>query len=390
MIECWRWYGEYDLISLSEIAQTGARGIVSALHNIPYGEVWPNDQIQARNDQFKSAGFHWAVVESLPVHERIKRGDGDLSTLFSNYRQSIVNLADHGVKTICYNFMPLLDWTRTDLTAPVLGGGTCLRFDAVKMAAFEIHMLARKNAEADYDESVVIAAKHWFDRSSQSDQDELLDAIMAGMPGAFDRYDVAGLNDALAQYQGIDRNVLRQNYKRFLDEVVPTAAENGVKLCVHPDDPPRDILGLPRIVSTAEDLEWIMKAHDNPANGVTLCSGSLGANPQNNIPKIAANVADRIHFAHLRNVRSEPNGSFEEAPHLDGDTDMIALIKVLLDEQSRRREMGRSDYQIPFRPDHGHHILSDADREYIPGYPLVGRLRGLAELRGVMRALSHV
>ncbi|KQB96354.1 mannonate dehydratase [Loktanella sp. 1ANDIMAR09] len=389
MIESWRWYGEFDSISLAEVAQTGARGIVTALHDIPYGAVWPQEAIAARKRQIVQAGFDWVVVESLPIHECIKKGEGDLSALFANYRQSMANLAAVGVKTICYNFMPLLDWTRTDLAAPVTGGATCLRFDAVRMAAFEVHMLGRQAAEAAYSDAVLAQAGAWFQVASDDERKGLLSAIMAGLPGAFDRYDIAGLRVALAAYDGIDRAALRANYKRFLDEVVPAAEDLGIRLCVHPDDPPRDILGLPRIVSDADDLDWVLKAYDSPANGITLCSGSLGANPKNDVPAIAAKVADRIHFAHLRNVRKDADGSFEEAAHLDGDTDMVALIRVLLDEETRRREAGRADHAIPFRPDHGHHMLSDLTRDMIPGYPLIGRLRGLAELRGVIRALNH-
>ena len=389
MIESWRRYGDLATLPLSDIAQTGATGIVTALHEIPYGEVWPTDTIAARKARVTEAGFDWVVVESLPVHERIKRGDGDLSELFANYRQSMANLAANGVHTICYNFMPLLDWTRTDLAAPVAGGATCLRFEATRMAAFEIHILGRSAAENDYPEDVQAKAAVWFQRASESDREALLASIMAGMPGAFDRYDVAGLRDALSAYEGIDRDVLRSNYKRFLEAVIPSAEELGMRLCVHPDDPPRDILGLPRIVSDGGDLDWVLQAHDCPANGITLCSGSLGANPKNDVPAIAQRVADRIHFAHLRNVAKDPDGSFEEAAHLEGDTDMVALVQVLLNEQTRRRDLGRADAKIPFRPDHGHHMLSDLTQKMIPGYPLIGRLRGLAELRGVISALSH-
>ena len=388
MLETWRWYGQFDPITLSEVAQTGATGIVTALHEIPYGDIWPRDAIAARNAEIKAAGFAWSVVESLPVHERIKRGEGDLTGLFANYRQSMANLAAEGIKVICYNFMPLLDWTRTELAAPVARGGTCLRFSADRMAAFEIHMLGRDAAEHDYPADVRVRAAIWFQQASDADRETLLHAIMSGLPGAFDRYDIAGLRRALTQYDGIDRSALRDNYKRFLSEVIPTAADLGIRMCVHPDDPPRDILGLPRIVSDADDLAWIAAAFDDPANGFTLCSGSLGANPRNDVPAIAQMVADRIHFAHLRNVRKFPDGSFEEAAHLDGDTDMVALIRVLLDEQTRRRAAGRADDVIPFRPDHGHVLLSDFDRDHVPGYPLIGRLRGLAEIRGVIRALG--
>ena len=257
------------------------------------------------------------------------------------------------------------------------------------MAAFEVHMLGRRDAEADYTPDVLNKAAAWFQQATQSDRDALLASIMAGLPGAFDRYDIPGLRKALQSYDGMDRSALRAHYKRFLEEVIPTAVDLGMRLCVHPDDPPRDILGLPRIVSDADDIAWIMNAIDAPANGLTLCSGSLGANPANDVPAIAKRFADRIHFAHLRNVAKDPDGSFEEAAHLDGDTDMVALVQVLLDEEYRRRDAGRSDHAIPFRPDHGHHILSDLDRTLIPGYPLIGRLRGLAELRGVICALNR-
>jgi mannonate dehydratase len=389
MQETWRWYGPFDKITLPEIAQTGATGIVNALHEIPYGEVWGREAIAARAGEIQAGGFNWAVVESLPIHERIKRGEGDLSALFANYRQSMANLAAEGIHTICYNFMPLLDWTRTDLLSPVARGGTCLRFAAPRMAAFEIHMLGRQAAEADYPAEVRQQAAIWFQQSTGADRDVLLHSIMSGLPGAYDRYDVASLRKALTLYDGLGHADLRANYKRFLQEVIPAAQDLGMRLCVHPDDPPRDILGLPRIVSNEEDIAWIMGAVDADANGLTLCSGSLGANPANDVPAIARRFADRIHFAHLRNVRKDPDGSFEEAAHLDGDTDMVALIAALLDEEKRRRNSGRADHVIPFRPDHGHELLSDAGAGTHPGYPIIGRLRGLAELRGVICALSH-
>lgn len=388
MIESWRWYGPFDKITLPEIAQTGASGIVTALHEIPYGEIWPKDLIAARKAEIQAAGFDWVVVESLPIHERIKRGEGDLSQLFANYRQSMANLAANGIQTICYNFMPLIDWTRTDLAAPVARGGTCLRFSAPKMAAFEIHMLGRREAEGDYPEEVRKDAAVWFQQSTEDDRQTLLHSIMSGLPGAYDRYDIAGLRAALQGYRGIDRDSLRANYRRFLQEVIPTAEELGMRLCVHPDDPPRDLLGLPRIVSDAEGIAFALEAVPARSNGLTLCAGSLGANPANDVPAIARRFADRIHFAHLRNVRKDPDGSFEEAAHLDGDTDMVALIDALLTEERRRAAEGRGDATIPFRPDHGHELLSDIGRGTHPGYPLIGRLRGLAELRGVAAALS--
>ncbi len=389
MIESWRWYGGFDRISLSEIAHTGASGIVTALHEIPYGEVWPRQTIAGTRSQIEAAGFDWVVVESLPVHEAIKRGEGDLSGLFANYRQSMANLAAEGIKVICYNFMPLLDWTRTDLASPVKRGGTCLRFSITKMAAYEIFMVRRPDAEKDYAEQDIAGAKRWYDNATPEDLERLNTAIMAGLPGAYDRYDADSLRQALVPYAGLDRNALRQNLKRFLQEVIPAAEELGLKFAIHPDDPPRDLLGLPRIVSCADDIEWILSAHDSRANGLTLCTGSLGANPANDVPAIAKQFADRIHFAHLRNVAKDPDGSFEEADHLGGDTNMPALVSVLLGEEARRRKEGREDGAIVFRPDHGHDLLNDANRGAHPGYPLIGRMRGLAELRGVIAGLNH-
>ena len=389
MRESWRWYGPLDKISLADIAQTGATGIVTALHEVPYGEVWSREAIAARKAEIKSAGFDWVVVESLPIHERIKRNEGDLTALFANYRQSMANLAAEGLHTICYNFMPLLDWTRTDLAAPVARGGTCLRFSAPRMAALELFMAGRGAAREDYSPDVIAQAETWFQASSDDDRAELMHAVMAGLPGAYDRYDADGLKAALQLYEGIDRAALRQHLRRFLEEVVPAAEELGMHFCIHPDDPPRDILGLPRIVSDAEDIAWLLDAVDSRANGLTLCAGSLGANPNNDVPAIARRFADRIHFAHLRNVRKDADGSFEEAAHLTGDTDMVDLVAALLQEEERRRGAGMTDWEIPFRPDHGHELLDDASRNTHPGYPLIGRMRGLAELRGVIAGLSH-
>ena len=382
MRETWRWFGPLDALSLPEIAQTGAAGIVTALHDIPYGEVWGAQAIATRNAEIQEAGFTWDVVESLPIHEAIKRGEGDLTALFANYRQSMANLAANGVKTICYNFMPLLDWTRTDLAFPLKRGGTSLRFEAAKMAAFEVHMVKRDGAEGDYSADVLAAAQTWFDGTDAAQQAELLTAVMSGLPGAYDRYEIDELRTALRAYDGLTHADLRANLKRFLEEIIPTAHDLGMAMCIHPDDPPRDILGLPRIMSNADDIAWLMSAVDAPENGLTLCTGSLGANPANDLPEIARRFGDRIHFAHLRNVTKDPDGSFEEAAHLEGDTDMVAVIDELLEWETRR------DTSIPFRPDHGHDLLSDAQRKTHPGYPMIGRLRGLAELRGVIAALT--
>ncbi|MGB1863666.1 MAG: mannonate dehydratase [Candidatus Puniceispirillum sp.] len=390
MIESWRWFGPLDKITLPEITQTGASGIVTALHDIPYGEIWPVEAIAARQKMIANTGLlNWMVVESLPIHEHIKRGEGDLTTLFANYRQSMANLAACGIHTICYNFMPLLDWTRTILDAPVKGGGTALRFDRIEMALFEIFMLERDGAAADYTPAIIDAAKQRFEPMTQDDKDRLLASIMAGLPGAYDRYSISQLRDELVKYKDIDHASLRANYSRFLHEVMPTAAELGMRLCVHPDDPPRDILGLPRIVSNRSDIAWIMDEVDDLANGLTLCSGSLGANPDNDVAQIATEFAARIHFAHLRNVTKDDDGSFQEAAHLDGDVDMVAVVKTLMHEEKRRQNNGRDDHEIVFRPDHGHELLSDIGRGTHPGYPLIGRMRGLAELRGIVHTLAH-
>ena len=390
MIESWRWFGPLDKITLPEITQTGASGIVTALHDIPYGEIWPVEAIAARQKMIADTGLlDWMVVESLPIHERIKRGDGDLTALFANYRQSMANLAACGIHTICYNFMPLLDWTRTTLDAPVRGGGTALRFDRIEMALFEIFMLERDGAAADYTPAIINAAKQRFEPMTQDDKDRLLASIMAGLPGAYDRYSISQLRDELVKYKDIDHASLRANYSRFLHEIMPTAAELGMRLCVHPDDPPRDILGLPRIVSNRSDIAWIMDEVDDLANGLTLCSGSLGANPDNDVAQIATEFAARIHFAHLRNVTKDDDGSFQEAAHLDGDVDMVAVVKTLMHEEKRRQNNGRDDHEIVFRPDHGHELLSDIGRGTHPGYPLIGRMRGLAELRGIVHTLAH-
>lgn len=388
MIEGWRWFGPLDKISLAEIVQTGASGIVTALHEIPYGEVWPIDTIATRQKMIADTGnLEWMVVESLPIHERIKRGEGNLDALFDNYRASMKNLAACGIKTICYNFMPLLDWTRTTLDAPVSNGGTALRFDRTRMAVFEIFMLGR--ADADYPPEIIKAAELQFAKMSSDDKDRLLASIMAGLPGAYDRYSVDTLQDELAKYEGIDHVALRANYSRFLHEIMPTADALGMRFCVHPDDPPRDILGLPRIVSSASDIDWVLRDVDLMANGLTLCSGSLGAGADNDVPQIARQFASRIHFAHLRNVTKDADGSFQEAAHLDGDTDMVDLVRAILAEEKCRRDRNRADHQIIFRPDHGHELLSDIGRGTHPGYPLIGRMRGLAELRGVVRALAY-
>ena len=390
MIEGWRWFGPLDGITLPEVAQTGASAVVTALHEIPSGEVWPVEAIQARQALIVNAGLglEWLVAESLPVHNDIKRGEGNLNRLFANYRQSLANLAECGISVVCYNFMPVLDWTRTTLDAPVRGGGTALRFDAVRMAAFELHMVGLEQSADSYPVDVISRANIWFEGTGEAERRKLLSSIMAGLPGSYDRYSVDELKVELTRYEGIGRPELRGNYRRFLQEVIPAAAELGMRMCVHPDDPPRDLLGLPRIVSSAEDITWAMQIVPEPANGLTLCSGSLGAHPRNDVREIATTHAERVHFAHLRNVTKEAYGSFQEAAHLEGDTDMPALIGVLLAEERRRVSVGRTDTSMVWRPDHGHELGSDIGRDTHPGYPLIGRMRGLAELRGVIAGVA--
>lgn len=393
MEQTWRWFGPDDLVQLPHIKQAGATGIVTALHHIPYGVVWSIDEIERRKaliEADRSLGLRWSVVESLPIHERIKLGSGDLTELFDNYRQSMRNLAACGVDVICYNFMPILDWTRTDLAYPRPGGSTALKFDAVKYCAFDCFMVAREGAEADHAPELMARARDWFAAAQQSEKDQLLANINAGLPGAYDRYDIPNLRAMLARYADIDRDGLRANFARFLREVVPAAEEVGIRLCVHPDDPPRPLFGLPRIVSSGDDLACVVDTVPSPANGITFCTGSLGAGRHNDVPALAKRFAAHIHFAHLRNVTKAPDGSFMEAEHLAGDTDMVAVVRTLLQEQKRRRDMGRGDWRIPFRPDHGHELLSDVGRKTHPGYPAIGRLRGLAELRGVMTAVAQL
>jgi mannonate dehydratase len=390
--QSWRWFGPDDVVELRAIRQAGASGVVTALHDIPYGEIWSVADIEARKAQIasdSSLGLRWNVVESLPVHERVKLGEGDLSAIFDNYCSSMRNLAACGIKVICYNFMPIVDWTRTELDRQLPGGGRALRFDVHLFAAFDCFMLKRQGADADYSEPVKARARDWFERSSQSDRDRLISTIMTGLPGAFDRYDIEGLQRMLDRYRGITPDVLHGNLARFLREVVPTAEECGIRLAIHPDDPPRPLMGLPRIVSTAADIERILAAVDSPLNGLTFCTGSLGAGAANDVPGMAHRFAGRTHFVHLRNVRKEADGSFEEAEHLAGDTDMFAVVEVFLREQARRRDAGDPAWRLPFRPDHGHELLDDVGKRSFPGYSAIGRLKGLAELRGLMVGISR-
>ncbi|WP_281980944.1 mannonate dehydratase [Thalassorhabdomicrobium marinisediminis] len=398
MQQSWRWFGPQDTVSIADMRQAGVEGVVSALHHIPNGTVWSQAEIQQRQQQIAQTpdgaptGLVWNVVESLPVSEEIKQQRGDWRAHIENYKQSIRNLAQAGVSVICYNFMPVLDWTRTELGHELPNGARCMRFDVIDFAIFDLFVLARDGARDDFPADVVQQAQARRDAMTDADLDRLMQNVICGLPGAEEGYSLADLRAHLRAYDGIDADRLRQHQIDFLTEVVPVAEEVGARLCCHPDDPPFALLGLPRIMSTEEDYARLMAAVDSPANGITLCSGSLGVRADNDLPGMMRRLGSRVHFVHLRNVRREtetiPN-SFHEAAHLEGVTDMVDLIAAILDEEQRRKAEGRSDCDIPFRPDHGQDILSDLGQNSQPGYPAVGRLKGLAELRGIIAALSH-
>jgi mannonate dehydratase len=393
MQESWRWFGPSDVVPLATIRQAGASGVVTSLHQIPYGVAWSIDDVRTRQQEIgrdASLGLTWNVVESLPIHETVKIGEKGTGGILDNYRASMASLAACGLKTICYNFMPVIDWTRTTLAMPMPGGGSALRFDAAEFAAFDCFMLARPGAEADHHPAAVARGHAWFQAASESEKDTLLASIMAGLPGAFDRYDIPGLRRILDRYRDMTAEGLRANLIGFLKAVIPLAEELGMRFAIHPDDPPRPLMGLPRIVADEADIAAILDAVPSPANGLTLCSGSLGAGAGNDVPAIARRFAGRIHFAHLRNVSKEPDGSFHEADHLGGDTDMVELVAVLLAEEARRGREGRADADIPFRPDHGHELMDDIGKGSFPGYSAIGRMKGLAELRGVIAAVRRL
>ncbi len=398
MKQTWRWFGPKDLVSIDDTMQAGVEGIVSALHHVPTGAVWSPEEIAQRQREIATtrdggdSGLAWDVVESLPVSENIKKQRGDWRAEVERYKISLRNLAAAGIDVICYNFMPVLDWTRTDLAWRRPSGATCMRFDLTDFAAFDLHILTRPRAEADYDETLREAAAARFAGMSDARRDELSRNVVFGLPGAAENFSLDDVRQHIADYAQIDESRLRTHLIDFLSEVIPVAEALGLRLCCHPDDPPVPLLGLPRIMSTEAHYAAVMQAVDSPANGITLCSGSLGARPDNDLPGIMARWGSRVHFLHLRNVKRETTdirGSFFEDEHLAGDTDMVALIAAALREEARRRAEGRADWSIPFRPDHGQDILDDLGRKAQPGYPSIGRLKGLAELRGVIAGLRH-
>ena len=397
MIETWRWFGPEDKVTLSDIRQTGASGIVTSLYHLEPGMVWNKEEISSRLDEISGSKSHptnlsWQVVESLPVSEAIKTGSHPRDEHIKAWIKSMENLSELGINVICYNFMPILDWTRTELAAPMSSGATAMYFDFLDFIAFDCFILERINAQSDYEKQLVDVAKKRFEGFSKEKKSTLSKNITAGLPGAGEKLTFEEVKRRLEGYSGIDADKLRENFKYFLDAVVPTAEKLGVRLCCHPDDPPWPLLGLPRIMSTEEDYNWLVNIHPSKANGITFCTGSLGASFENDLPGMVSRMGQHINFLHLRNVTREQESiptSFYEDEHLSGNTDMIETISEIIREENRRKAEGRGDRTIPMRPDHGQNILDDHGRNAMPGYPAIGRLKGLAELRGVFKALEH-
>lgn len=399
MREAWRWFGPEDPVTLDNIRQTGATDVVSALYHIPASEVWQVDEIAAYKDLIEDASrgqspLKWSVVESIPVHEHIKMGRSDCQQHVLAFTETMKNLAACGIRTICYNFMPVIDATRTDLEYLLPSGATALRFDQAKYTIFDLFILQRDQARQDYTESEIDDARRVYERMSPQEIETLSGNITAGLPGKMtDAYDLEEFRQALARYRDIDETTLRRNLHNFLGTVLPEAEKLGVKLAIHPDDPPRGLFGLPRVICTSSDLEQLFTALPSPSNGVTLCVGTFGSRPDNDLPAMASHFGSRIHFVHLRGIKRDDNDprSFYEAAHLEGDVDMIDTVRNLLnEEQSRKLAGGESYTEIFMRPDHGHQMMDDLKKKVNPGYSGIGRLRGLAEIRGVIRTLEHV
>jgi len=401
MRESWRWFGPSDPVSINHIRQTGVTDIVSALHKVPTGEVWTLEAIQQHQFLIETCEenltpLNWSVVESIPVHEDIKLARPGHERYIENWIVSMENLAQCGVKTICYNFMPVIDWTRTDLKYKLPNGSYALRFDQEKFAVFDLFILKRENAETEYSLTEIEKAKHLFQSMSDTEKIDLTNNIIAGLPGRMtDSYDLDDFRKALSNYKNISSDTFRKNLFSFLAQVLPRAEAAGVKLAIHPDDPPRDMLGLPRVICTADDLDILFKTLPSPSNGITLCVGTYSSRPDNNLPEMAKQFGPRIHFSHLRGVSRDVHEqrSFYEANHLDSDIDMIAVVKELLNEETRRRQKndtGNSPAEIYIRPDHGHQMMDDLDKSVNPGYSGIGRMKGLAEIRGVIRTLSSL